>query len=70
MKIVRTSRIDERNLEQCLYLNLMNSSINRINTTYLYNVIVLVLCYTGICSLDTIPLVNLLYLNIAKTNIF
>ena len=59
MNIVRASRIDERNLSYCQFLNLMNSSVNRIDTSYLYNVKVLVLCFTSVCSLETIPLINL-----------
>lgn len=69
-KLINTSKIDERNLIFCLYLNFYCASITSLETTYLGNLRVLILYSSKIEELITAPLVNLEYLDISETNIF
>ena len=48
-----SSRIDERNLVFCIFLNVAHSSITLLDTTYLSNLRVLILFETRIRQLDT-----------------
>ena len=49
--LVTFSRIDERNLKKCKYLNLTGSSVTNLETMYFVNLIVLILANTGISTL-------------------
>ena len=68
-KLHIASRFDERNLVFCKQLNLQNSSITSVDTTYLSSLCVLILYRTRIDALSTSPLMNLQYLNISETMI-
>ena len=62
-------RLDERNLGLCIYLNLYSSSIEVLTTKWLSALRVLILRYSKIKVIDTIPLVSLEYLNASCTSI-
>ena len=68
-ELTTATSVDERNLKHCCYLNLNNSSIEKLDTTYLTGLLVLNLSWCKISELCTKPLVNLIYLNIYKTKI-
>ena len=67
--IVRSTRIDERNLKFCLYLNLRDASITSLDTTWLGALRVLILWDVKIDSINTKFLINVEYLDLGFTNI-
>ena len=63
------TRLDERNLVNCQQLNLADSSLTSLYTTYLSNLRVLSLFGTKIRSLQTCNLRNIKFLHIGGTPI-
>ena len=67
--LTTATSVDERNLKHCLYLNLRESSIEKLDTTHLTGLLVLILQNSKISELCTKPLVNLIYLSIIGAKI-
>ena len=65
----KDERIDERNLIKCVELNLCHSSLSDLNTVYLTELRVLILMCSRIRSLNTYPLVNIIWLDAADTRL-
>ena len=63
------TRIDERNLKFCIYLNLCNASIISMDTIWLGALRVLILFGVKINSINTKALINAEYLDLGYTNI-
>ena len=68
-RLITIIKIDERNLTKCLYLNLQEALIMNLDTVHFGALRVLMLAYCKIHILNTIPLVNLQFLQIQSTNI-
>ena len=68
-KLTNATRLDERNLCHCLYLNLFSSSITELKTEHLGSLRILIILNTKIRMLDTIPFLNLEWLNASYTPI-
>ena len=62
--LTTATSVDERNLKYCIYLNLRDSSIEKLDTTHLTGLLVLILAGCKISELCTKPLVNLICLSI------
>ena len=67
--LLTSRRVDERNLLFCHYLNLRQSSIISLETTHLRNLRGLILNWTAIDTLNTIPLINLVILKAIHTRL-
>ena len=63
------TRIDERNLKFCLYLNLRFASITSLDTTWFGELRVLILWNVKINSINSKPLINVVFLHLSGTNI-
>ena len=68
-KLINSSRIDERNLGLCKYLNLDESSVLQIDTQNLGGLLLLRFCNTKISVLNALPLINLEYLDFSYTDV-
>ena len=63
------NKIDERNLIHCRYLNLNNSRVKLLRTTYLCDLRALLIWQTDISKVDTAPLIRLVYLDASSTKL-
>ena len=68
-KLRTATRIDERNLNCALYLDLSYSSITSLDTEHISGLLGLVLHSCNISSLNTLPLTRLIHLDISFTAI-
>ena len=63
-KLTTATKIDERNLKHCLYLNLYESTITSLVTEHISGLLVLILYRCKINTLNALPLTCLIYLDI------